>query len=575
MAKYQKTSQRKQGEGDQRRRTRKKQTKPLFDHLLTGAQDASSITETPFRPQMDTHATLLANARSNAQRANLIMRLQEAYGNKYVQRLLNSRASQAKLTVSQPDDAYEQEADRVANMVTQKTSTADIQRQREKEEELQTKPTAISEGLEKRINTVRGSGQPLSDTIREPMEQAFGIDFSDVRVHTDSQANEMNQQLNSKAFTTGQDVFFREGEYNPEDPSGQEMLAHELTHTQQQGSSERIAGWWPKGHRLITEKALDDLREVYSKRAQNYLIDRSPDMDFKMDGFRTMRKGQKDSEKKLKEYRKNLASEDEFQKALARTWYDENDLHIREQSYMDNHGEGGYYKEPGEGKNAGVTTDLVSKAVAKWNSGNPLQSLSVLSDALHQAEDRGSHGEGNPFDGHDVRLTLNKEPWEKLNYKGDWEPDNIAVNSKGAVLAIAHAKKLLNDFKNTVNLKKGKKISFSAIKKFFKPKRRLWMGYIWPVKSGDLSSRFIGKTGVGKKKFKKLVAEKLKDQSIKDTYEKARKKGDVAAEDEALNQELRLSVEDPDYNMPLMDDLEALVEEGGRLKAEETEESAT
>jgi hypothetical protein len=48
------------------------------------------------------------------------------------------------------------------------------------------------------------------------MERAFGADFSGVKVHADAQSNQLNQSIQARTFTTGQDVFFSEGEYNPE-----------------------------------------------------------------------------------------------------------------------------------------------------------------------------------------------------------------------------------------------------------------------------------------------------------------------------------------------------------------------
>jgi hypothetical protein len=66
------------------------------------------------------------------------------------------------------------------------------------------------------------------------MGKAMGADFSGVRVHTDSQSDELNQSIQAKAFTTGQDVFFRRGAYDPGSRGGQELIAHELTHVVQQ-----------------------------------------------------------------------------------------------------------------------------------------------------------------------------------------------------------------------------------------------------------------------------------------------------------------------------------------------------
>ncbi|WP_222620708.1 DUF4157 domain-containing protein [Sphaerospermopsis sp. LEGE 00249] len=221
---------------------------------------------------------------------------------------------QAKLSISQPGDTYEQEADSVARQVMQRMALSgnrqSIQRQEipeeeeelqmkpldistlqrqevpeeeelqmkpldistlqrqevpEEEEELQMKPLEISTlqrqeapeeeeelqmksmvqrqanggmtataDLETSINQARGGGQPLGDNIREPMEQAFGADFGGVKVHTDSHSDGLNRSIQARAFTTGQDIFFRQGEYNPGSRGGQELLAHELTHVVQQ-----------------------------------------------------------------------------------------------------------------------------------------------------------------------------------------------------------------------------------------------------------------------------------------------------------------------------------------------------
>jgi hypothetical protein len=93
---------------------------------------------------------------------------------------------------------------------------------------------AATPELESSIQRLRGSGQPLADTVREPMERAFGADFSGVKVHTDAQSDQLNQSIQAKAFTTGGDIFFREGAYDPQSRGGQELIAHELTHVVQQ-----------------------------------------------------------------------------------------------------------------------------------------------------------------------------------------------------------------------------------------------------------------------------------------------------------------------------------------------------
>jgi hypothetical protein len=66
------------------------------------------------------------------------------------------------------------------------------------------------------------------------MEESLGHDFSDVRIHSDSDAHNLNEAVSARAFTTGNDVFFKQGTYNPASSAGRELLAHELTHVVQQ-----------------------------------------------------------------------------------------------------------------------------------------------------------------------------------------------------------------------------------------------------------------------------------------------------------------------------------------------------
>lgn len=91
--------------------------------------------------------------------------------------------------------------------------------------------------VEQAIQKARGGGQALDNTVRTQMESAFGTDFSSVRVHTDSQADSLNHSLGARAFATGQDIFFKQGEYNPASSSGCELLAHELTHVLQHNNA--------------------------------------------------------------------------------------------------------------------------------------------------------------------------------------------------------------------------------------------------------------------------------------------------------------------------------------------------
>ena len=138
-----------------------------------------------------------------------------------IHRILRSTGVQAKLTIGQPNDKYEQEADRVADQVMAMPDPK-LQRQPDNEEEeetLQTKPLAdqitplvqrqeelteeevlqtktkpgetpaVTPSLESRINSLKGGGQPLDPASRTFFEPRFGHDFSHVRIHTDSDEN--------------------------------------------------------------------------------------------------------------------------------------------------------------------------------------------------------------------------------------------------------------------------------------------------------------------------------------------------------------------------------------------------
>jgi Domain of unknown function (DUF4157) len=85
-------------------------------------------------------------------------------------------------------------------------------------------------------DVLRSPGQPLNADTRAFMEPRFGHDFSQVRVHTSSQAAESSRALNALAYTVGQDVVFGAGYYAPTTGDGKRLLAHELTHTIQQSS---------------------------------------------------------------------------------------------------------------------------------------------------------------------------------------------------------------------------------------------------------------------------------------------------------------------------------------------------
>ncbi|HEY9850966.1 MAG TPA: DUF4157 domain-containing protein [Leptolyngbyaceae cyanobacterium] len=180
------------------------------------------------------------------------------------------KSIQTKLTVGKPGDKYEQEADSMAAKVMSTPDSA-IQRQTdsqtdEQKEEVQTSPLAnsisrlvqrqtaenseelqmkpglqrsqngssqASPNIESRLSNSKGGGSPLPDEVRSFMEPRFGADFSSVRVHTDSTAVQMNKDLGAQAFAHSSDIYYGAGK----SPGKDELTAHELTHTVQQGGA--------------------------------------------------------------------------------------------------------------------------------------------------------------------------------------------------------------------------------------------------------------------------------------------------------------------------------------------------
>ncbi|WP_372756893.1 DUF4157 domain-containing protein [Mariniflexile sp.] len=183
---------------------------------------------------------------------------------------------QTKLEIGKSDDKYEAEADKMADQVVNKTGAGEaVQKtesseeevavqKMEEEEALQTKEEeeAIQSKEEEEAvqmkedeesiqtkfddkpvkqpsieNNLKNSstGSKMDDTIQSEMQQKFGTDFSHIKIHNDGASAAMCQELGAQAFTRGNNIYFNEGKYNPNSAEGKRLLAHELTHTIQQG----------------------------------------------------------------------------------------------------------------------------------------------------------------------------------------------------------------------------------------------------------------------------------------------------------------------------------------------------
>lgn len=161
---------------------------------------------------------------------------------------------QPKLTVGPSNDVYEREADEVADKVMRMTdkdeeeqvqakiSPVDVSRKcaQCEEEELQRKEIALEPDEKTAPNIVdealQKEGQPLDEATRSFMENRFGYDFSQVKVHTDAVAAKSAESINALAYTNENHIVFNQGQYAPRTENGKRLLAHELTHVVQQQS---------------------------------------------------------------------------------------------------------------------------------------------------------------------------------------------------------------------------------------------------------------------------------------------------------------------------------------------------
>ncbi|WP_299885370.1 DUF4157 domain-containing protein [uncultured Lacinutrix sp.] len=98
-------------------------------------------------------------------------------------------------------------------------------------------PPAGAGQFQSQLHNSTSGGQPMAKPVGNFMSSRFGADFSTVRIHTDTSAQQMSKQVNAHAFTYGNHIYFNSGKYDPDSKSGQTLLAHELTHTIQQGAS--------------------------------------------------------------------------------------------------------------------------------------------------------------------------------------------------------------------------------------------------------------------------------------------------------------------------------------------------
>lgn len=177
MAQRQRVKQKGQQELEEKQLRKKKAGQPLRDQRKASDEGMLPSADLLVELSADRHAALLGDLSSSEEKADIVTQLQQSRGNAYVQQIMQ------------------------------------------------------------RIQTEKGQGQVLESAIRSEMEVSFGHDFGDVRIHADAAADELAKRLNAEAFTSGKDIFFREGAYQPHSQSGKRLIGHEITHVAQQGAA--------------------------------------------------------------------------------------------------------------------------------------------------------------------------------------------------------------------------------------------------------------------------------------------------------------------------------------------------
>jgi len=171
--------------------------------------------------------------------------------------------NQKKLAIGEVNDPLEKEADAIADKVTSmhslpsKINTVEQTIQRcaecEEDEKIHRKPLtsfiqrkesgggmAADNSITDKISSTKGGGEDIEESTKSFMESGFVSDFSKVKIHTDNDAAQLSSDLNAKAFTVGNDIYFNQGQYQPGSLEGRHLLAHELAHTLQQSAGTKI-----------------------------------------------------------------------------------------------------------------------------------------------------------------------------------------------------------------------------------------------------------------------------------------------------------------------------------------------
>ena len=161
------------------------------------------------------------------------------YSNKINNSLLVN--TQRRKFVNTPGDSYEKEAASVSNNILQMNYIGNIRNYSGKKE------SPSKRGIRNELNSLPspffnkiGSGKSLGEETRSFMEHRLGYDFRNVKIFDSNEAAKSAKDVNANAYTTGNNIVFKTGKYNPDTNEGKQLLAHELTHIIQQNSESSL-----------------------------------------------------------------------------------------------------------------------------------------------------------------------------------------------------------------------------------------------------------------------------------------------------------------------------------------------
>lgn len=201
-----------------------------------------------------------------------------------------------RLMVGRADDPNERLADRMADSAVSSLRRSEHGPSAIRRQAASTKDplggTQVDADVQRTIDARRGSGAPLRKREAEHFSNSYGTDLSGVRLHTDSTADKLSRSLQANAFTTGNDIFFRKGTYQPGTTSGDKLIGHELAHVATEGggaqrSVRRFMGFGKKKEAPAAEKHTPkDNTTVFQRIGEllgNQLEDDGESVEFSME----------------------------------------------------------------------------------------------------------------------------------------------------------------------------------------------------------------------------------------------------------------------------------------------------